>query len=551
MPVPMVQLTPELQAAVTPLTQPVAPPPIIAAQSQNPAPQNSQPAPTANSPDQSAVATNPAPSPAVITPPASAPASAKSVPAVAPVTPFGQKLHASLLRSLPALALATLGKVGNAATDILAPISAPETSPLYYAAKTAQNIQAQRQSTLDAAAKQKQQDFENQMKSNEDQRAQQALNSELQMNQAKMAEAHANQINAMRIASDESDEFDAKMQASADTLAQPYLDSGGEILAHDIPESQKLDWMKNEAPKDPQTGKPDLTQYISFQDGKVPIMDSKTGKQLVDADGDPQFQRTYQIIKIGPDVELTKDQATILNKYAPPNQGTWEVGQKLSGINYALLAKRAQAAETVALNVEKTQSEISKNDADAKKAIADANSANQTAAQKAQNLATEKLFAPYLGIAGGDPVIALDYMKRSKDAKSVAAVEQMYGPGVLDKTRAQNLTTLTKTIDDDEKQLNDPTISATMSDDDKTQLQNELKAARAQRNEYLGLHPSDPPQMTQTIMQFDKVDPAKRSATILATSMPNSAKIYVLRHYGLPVPPALLPQANAQPAAQR
>ena len=69
------------------------------------------------------------------------------------------------------------------------------------------------------------------------------------------------------------------------------------------------------------------------------------------------------------------------------------------------------------------------------------------------------------------------------------------------------------------------------------------------RNAYLGLHVGDPDQITKSVLQLDEVDPAKRGATILgSTTMPNTAKVYLLRHYNLPVPPALLPKAAAQPA---
>jgi hypothetical protein len=548
MPAPMINLTndPQFAAAVAPIAPAPAAPvvPTVSPAVVTPSTTAATSAPLTTSPSAPALTTL-SPRPAA----ASAPKP----------TTFGEKLHAALMRNplqpggiLKNVAIAGIDAVGGI-TNVLANVAAPPDSAIGIAAQTARNIQASRQATADAAAKAKQQAFENQMRSNEDQRSQQMLNSDLDLNKAKMFEAHAAAINTLRIARQESDEFHAQMQQSANTLAQPYEEAGGEVLAHDIPESEKLNWMQQHAPRDPKTGRPDPTQYISFQDGEIPVMDPKTGQQMLSPDGTPAYQRTYQIIKIGPRVELTRGQVAILNQYAPPNQGQWETGQKLDGQSYALLAKRAQLAETVALNVQKTQSEINKNLSDAKKARADANLANQTAAQKAQNLRTANLFAPYLGIAGGDPVLALDYMKRSKDAKSVPLVEQMYGPGTIEKTRQANLTALAKTIEDDQKQLNDPVASAQMSDDDKTELQNELKAARAQRNQYLGLHPNDPDQITQSVLRLDTLDPSKRSQAILgSTTTPNAAKIYLLRHYGLPVPPALLPQPKpaAQPAAQ-
>jgi hypothetical protein len=537
MPDPMIQLTPELQAAAAPLAPAPAAPlvPTVSASSPAFAPQAAPAAPT------------PAPSMPVLTAPSLSAAATRK-----PAT-FGEKLHAALMRNPLHGIGGVMGNVATAAIDALAPEAGAvdPNSGIGVLSGVAANIAARRQAAADAAAKAKQQAFENARETASDQREQQRLNSELDMNHFNMVVAHANMVNAGRIAGQETDEFNAKMEQSAQTLSQPYLDAGAQVMGHDVPESQKLDWLNQNAPRDPKSGHPDFSKFISFQDGTAPVIDPKTGKQMMSPDGTPAYQRTYQIIEIGPDVELTPDQVTILNKFAPPNQGKWDAGQKLNPQTYALLAKKAQLAETVQLNVEKTQSEIRKNMSDAEKAKADASLARMTTAQKAQNLATANLFSPYLAVAGGDPILGLDYMLRSKDAKSAQMVEQMYGPGVLEKARTTNINALSKTITDDEKQLNDPVTSSTMSADDKASLQQELQAARQKRNQYLGLHQDDPPQITQSVLSLDAIDPAKRGTTILSSKMPNSAKVYLLRHYGLPIPPAILPQPKpAQPAVQ-
>lgn|SRR5487761_109868 len=538
----MIELTPELQAAAAPLATPVVPTPSV---------------PTVAAPFQTNNPVGPAGpvAPLGTSTSASAPAAAQPAAPARPKNPtFAEKLHAAIIRS-PLNYLNPLATVAVSAVDALAgPLSrvaAPEDSGMAVLSQTAQNIEAARQAKIDAAQKAQQQQFENQLKTNEDTRAQSELGIRQKQLGVQMAAAHTAAINSARIARHEDDTFRAQMLLTSNTLAQPYLEQGGSVVGQDIPESEKMDFIQKNAPQG-KDGKPDYSQFLSFQDGEQPVMDPKTGKQEINLDGMPVYQRTYQIVKIGPEVTLTtQGQVDLLNKYDPNASGgtPWQVGQKLPGQSYAMIAKQAQANETVALNVEKTQSEIRKNMTQSQKNKADAQLASQSAAQKAQNLRTSQIFATYLAQTGGDPVLALDLMKRSKDANSIGAVAQMYGPGTLTKLRAQNLTTLTNTINSDQKQLNDPVASATMSADDKANTQAELRAAKMARNAYLGLHVGDPDQITKSVLQLDEVDPAKRGAMILgSTTMPNTAKVYLLRHYNLPVPPALLPKPAAQPA---
>ena len=526
-------LDPELQAAAAPLETPaVAPTPAV---------------PTVAAPFQ----TNPvAPSGPVASLGAVAPAAPN--PGPSPRTALAQALVPALQKN----PLQYLGKVAVAghiaagldlllggATNALSRVAAPEGSGMAVLSQTAQNIEAAKQAKIDAAQKAQQQQFENNLKTNEDKRAQTELGLEQQKNTLLMAQGHAALITSNRIASQETDEFNQKMQAGANTLAKPMLDAGGEVVSHDLPDSKLADFMS----KNTNNG----DHYAHFQDGRAPVIDPNTGKQKIDLDGNPVTEPTYSVIKLGPNVTLNQPQVDFLNKFDPEaaQGGQWQAGQTLSGQAYYSVAMKAQQQQTVALNVEKAQSEIKRTMSEAQKNKAEAALANQSAAVKAQNLRTSQMFATYLAQTGGDPVLALDLMKRSKDANSIGAVEQMYGPGTLAKLRAQNLTTLTETIESDQKQLNDPVASATMPADEKANTQDELRAAKMARNAYLGLHVGDPDQITKSVLQLDEVDPAKRGATILgSTTMPNNAKIYLLRHYNLPVPPALLSKPAAQPA---
>ena len=532
-------LDPELQAAAAPLETPaVAPTPTVP---QVAAPFQSNP-------------TAPTPAPtsgfAPLVAPTAPAAAQPAVPAPTKPTSFGAKLHEALMKNplhsggvLGSVAIAGLDALSGGVTNALSNVAASPDSGMGVLTQTAQNIEAARQAKIDAAQKAQQQQFENNLKTKEDQRAQTELGLEQQKNTLLMAQGHAALATSNRIASQETDEFNQKMQAGANTLAEPYLNAGGEVVGHDIPDSQLADFMS----KNTKNG----DHYAHIPDGRTPVIDPNTGKQKIDLDGMPVTEPTYQIIKVGPNVVINQKQADFLNQFEPNDAqgGKWQVGQTLSGQAYYSVAMKAQQQQAVALNVEKAQSEIKKAMSEAQKNKADAALASQSAAQKAQNLRTSSMFATYLAQTGGDPILALDLMKRSKDANSIGAVEQMYGPGTLTKLRAQNLTTLTKTIESDQKQLNDPVASATMSADDKANTQAELRAAKMARNAYLGLHVGDPDQITQSVLQLDEVDPAKRGVTILgSTTMPNNAKIYLLRHYNLPVPPALLPKPAAQPA---
>ena len=545
----MIELTPELQAAVAPLEAPVVPTPTVP---QVAAPFQSNP-------------TAPTPAPTSGFAPLGAPtapaAAQPAVPAPTKPTSFGAKLHEALMKNplhpggvLGSVAIAGLDALSGGVTSALSNVAAPADSGAGVLAQTAKNIEAAKQAKINAAQKAQQQQFENQLKTNEDTRAQSELGIRQKQLGVQMAAAHTAAINSARIARHEDDTFRAQMLLTSNTLAQPYLEQGGSVVGQDIPESEKMDFIQKNAPQG-KDGKPDYSQFLSFQDGEQPVMDPKTGKQEINLDGMPVYQRTYQIVKIGPEVTLTtQGQVDLLNKYDPNASGgtPWQVGQKLPGQSYAMIAKQAQANETVALNVEKTQSEIRKNMTQSQKNKADAQLASQSAAQKAQNLRTSQMFAKYLGQTGGDPILALSLLKRSKDANQINAVEQLYGAGTLTKLRAQNLTTLTKTITDDESQLNNPTTSAVMSDDDKANMVAELRAARMARNSYLDLHPNDPPQFAEFVTKLDafKDNPQQLSSQILLSKKADpSTKRYLLNHYGLPIPAYLqvAPPAAAAP----
>jgi hypothetical protein len=216
--------------------------------------------------------------------PAAAPAQ-PAMPAVAPVTPFGQKLHAALLRSLPALALKTLGASGNALTSILAPVAAPETSPLAYAAKTAQNIQNQKIAKAEAEQKQKQQDWSNMQESQKND----ALN-QLHMAQAAVA------MHGLAAAND------SEQQKAADRLKKQTDDLIAQGWAPLDDQLRTLDDV-NAKIKD---GSFDTTKGHAMVDGFIAVPNG---------DGTVHTVPGYKWMPLeGPDVPVTDDMRSELSK---------------------------------------------------------------------------------------------------------------------------------------------------------------------------------------------------------------------------------------------
>ena len=444
---------------------------------------------------------------------------------------------------------ALTGGVENALSNV----AAPPDSGIGVLSQTAKNIEDQKAAKAQAvaAAQQKaaaaeQKAFENQIK------AQNAA-TDKQKADAAMIDAHTNFYKAMRLDNDSEGSHNTAMAKNAEAQVKPILDSGGEILYPQVSETElHSQEFLSTLPQDPIHGGPDFSQWIPVFTGTTAVL-NPDGTPEIGETGGPKYVRNFEIVKLGKPVTLDQSHTAFLNKYNPSGQ-PFQVGQVLPAQLYTKEYAAAHVAQGVELNVAKAQSEIGKNMTQSQKNKADAQLASQSAAQKAQNLRTSSMFATFLAQTGGDPVLALDLLKRSKFAGSVGDVEQLYGAGNLTKLRAQNLTTLTKTIESDQKQLNDPVASAEMSPDDKTQMQSELKAARMARNAYLGLHPNDPPQFAEFVTKLDafKDNPQQLSSQILLSKKADpSTKRYLLNHYGLPIPAYLQVAPPAAVAAPK
>jgi hypothetical protein len=228
-----------------------------------------------------------------------------------------------------------------------------------------------------------------------------------------------------------------------------------------------------------------------------------------------------------------------------------QAGQQLPAADYYRLSKDAQTQRGVQMNVRELQARIEESQSATEANKARTREENLTTEEKQQNLQAARDFAPWLAGANGDPVIAMQNMAADPKAKQkLGLVEQLYGPGNLERARQETLGNLEKTIDENEKVLNEHSQpgATPLPADESDDLRAEIKQAQAKRNQYLGLHPADPNQFADSVLVLDKVPADQRAAFITSSAaMPPAAKIYLLKHYNLPVPANLTqPQAPTQ-----
>lgn len=529
-------LDPELQAAAAPLETPaVAPTPTVP---QVAAPFQSNP-----------TAPTPAPTSGF------APLGAPTAPAAAQPVTAKTQLAAALGPALAKNPLQLLGKVAVAGhiaaglnllsgvTNALSDVAAPPDSGMAVLSQTAQNIEAQKAARAQAVAAEQQQVAAAKQKAFENQLKMQNSATDKQKADAAMIDAHAKFITSMRVDNDSSSAHNTAMAKNSESFVKPILDSGGEILYPSVSEAElHSQEFLNTLPQDPKHGGPDYTQFMPVFTGTSPILNSDGTPKLSDA-GVPMFQRNFEIVKLGKPVTLDESHAAFLNKNNPSGQ-PFQVGQVLPAQLYTREWQAAHVAQGVQLNVQKTQAQIQESLSRSEQAKATARNENMTADEKSQNLRTSAIFAKYLADprANGDPVRALDLLKGSKDASLVGLVEKLYGPGTLEKVRQDNLVSWRNTIKDNQKRLDDDRDAPKkdqMSDQDRTDLQNEIKYAHQNINVYSGLHPSDPDQFASAKSKLKGMTPDQQVVNIMLWPAPPGAKKYLLMNMGLPVPPSL------------
>jgi hypothetical protein len=299
---------------------------------------------------------------------------------------------------------------------------------------------------------------------------------------AQIAEAHAHEVNAMTIARDADRKSQAEIQEHASTMSQPFKDKGAAVLGEHLTSEEVQQRIKD--------GSLDPTQAHSFVDGYVDVLD-KDGKPQVDPETGLHAQRpTFQLLSPVPQVTLNKAQADLLQKYAPHSGGTFTEGTTMKGETYYTLAKQAQEAQTVDLNVKELNARIDASKTEAERNKAQTQEANLTIAEKQRNVQARTIFAPYLAKTNGDPLLAIQLMGSDpKQQKNLGLVEELYGPGNLTKAREDTVKSLETVIEKNTKEIDEhSTPGATpLPADELKDLQDEIQQSRAMRAKYLGL----------------------------------------------------------------
>jgi hypothetical protein len=516
----------------------------------------------------------------------------------------------------------------------------------------------------DRIANQNQRQFDNDLKTKESQRQDQMLSLEQQRTKAQMAASQAEEVLHAKMSRNADLEYQTNSTKDAQADAQPLFDAGALTTATKQTSDQLQEVLKADAAKG--------IQDHYFQDGWQPQLDAQ-GKPMTDKDGTQQMRATWMIVGPVPNngmVNIDAAKAADWNKLGV-TPTPLKAGQQLPAADYYRLSKDAQTQRGVQQSVDNVKSEIAERSSAAARDQALTREANLTIEEKEQNNRTRLAFAQYLAAANGDDNLAMDSLSRSTDPKVralIGPVEQLYGPGSLETMRVKKIDGLQQTIkgnndrldkiakengdtdfqqivadntaqlssgkDSKGKGLTDAQKGVLQADLDSAQkhldeingIKSDTKQAQQQQDQYLGIHPSDSPEMQQiqnnmldadpdpekrasiilnsttlddarklsllqrdglttsqlgqqwlkkpetqqnlrvpikvvpaatqaaqpnldaSIKLLDQVPNTQRAAKILgATAMPNPTKAQLLQHYGLPVPPALLPSPQQQP----
>ena len=157
-----------------------------------------------------------------------------------------------------------------------------------------------------------------------------------------------------------------------------------------------------------------------------------------------------------------------------------------------------------------------------------------------QNDRAKSLFAPYLAQANGDAVIGMQLMAADPNEKNnLELVQQLYGPGNLEKVRVDTLRSIDATIAEDQKVLTEHAKPGNepLDADEAQSLRGEVVAAQAKKNMYLGLPPTAKPAYARAKQLLDPLSPADRAANIAKVTDP-AVRADLYRIYGTQPPQA-------------
>jgi hypothetical protein len=386
-------------------------------------------------------------------------------------------------------------------------------------------------------AQQKQQASDTDLKNKQQTVEQSRLELEKQRTAASIAEANLHELQYQKAIRNADQEFHEKSVEYAKQAAQPLIDAGAQTLAQGL----DSDRLQERVQKDAAAGHRD---YV-FQDGMAPLI-GKDGKPVLDKNGEPQMRATWTILGEAPEsVKLTKKQADDWNASGILGQPVQE-GQSLPSAVYYNTAKKVQTQQGVQLAIDHVKAEIDEAQARTGEAKAATTAHNLTIEEKRQNDRAKQVFAPYLAGANGDAILAYQNMSQDPEGqKNIGAVQALFGPGNLEKVRTDTIKSLEKDIEDNQKfvtkrlkEIDDSGKPASADEQQEiSDAQLEIKQAAAKRNQYLGLHPQDPPRIAELKKIGDSIPEATRATTIAnSPSLNSQEKAYLLKLYGLTPP---------------
>jgi hypothetical protein len=372
----------------------------------------------------------------------------------------------------------------------------------------------------DRLAAQKQQDFNNDLKTQESQRQNAMLSLEQQRTTANLAESHINQLKATQMMRDE----DLETQQKSTVFGQAQVDRNT---------AQGMDTIGTYTPAELTAGIKDGTikpgEVVSNVTGWVDKVGSD-GKPVIDpVTGEPQREAVTTLQKAGPKATPYKIADQSESDYIKKWTGRdMPVGTEYTAADHANMVSQAHLAESADLKIRQDREELKRTDAGLALLKSQKNEADMNVEEKQQKIEGEKIIGENWQ---GDLVRTYDAIAADPKLKDkMGAVNFAAGPGVIEQTRRDTLNDLQKKIDDNTKALKNATADNDV--DAANQAKANLTAAEAQQNIYLHLHPNDSPQMTQIqqdLLDIDR-DPNKQAAYILNQPTVNDKeKAYLLQ----------------------
>ena len=246
---------------------------------------------------------------------------------------------------------------------------------------------------------------------------------EEQLTGAQIAHLNADTYTIERAARNSDRETMQKLVDSDVAASEPYVEGGIVNLGEHLT-SDDLSRMLKPGPN----GKSEVNghEVVPFKDGITDEI-GKDGRPILDPEGNPVQRPTYRLFDANGQVQFDDTQAKFISDNTPYHP---QPGSPISVVDAHTMQTLAKKNQTFDLSIQKVQSEIGRDTAEAQKAEGETKNAADEQAIKQQ---AAKLFTPYLAAGDGDPWKAIQIMGRDpKNASSLGIVEQAYGPGNIE-----------------------------------------------------------------------------------------------------------------------